>query len=81
MTLNYGMVSRLIASGGYRLYYLSINLVCGFLLGWRSGAYHLVTLTLTFTSDIVSSYLYLEHVSFITNNYPQMRLMVDQFLS
>ena len=30
------------------------NLVCGYILGWRSVAYHFrVTLTLTLTSDLV----------------------------
>ena len=30
------------------------NLVCGYILGWRSVAYHFrVTVTLTFTSDLV----------------------------
>ena len=38
----------------------------------------LVTLTLTLTSFL--GFLYLEHIYFITNNFPQMCLMLDQFL-
>ena len=31
-----------------------LNLVCGYILGWRSVAYHVrVTVTLTLTSDLV----------------------------
>ena len=37
-----------------------------------------VTLTLTF--DLISSFLYLEDISFIVNNVSQMCLMLDQFL-
>ena len=39
-----------------------------------------VTLTLTLTSDIISRFLCLEHISYITNDFPQMCLMLDQFL-
>ena len=39
-----------------------------------------VTLTLTLTSDLISRFLYLDRISFITNNLPQMCLMLDQFL-
>ena len=39
----------------------------------------LVTLTLTLTSDLISRFLYLEHISFIKNNFPQNGLMLDQF--
>ena len=38
------------------------------------------TLTLTLTSDLISRFLYLDRNSFITNNLPQMCLMLDQFL-
>ena len=35
---------------------------------------------MTLTSDIISSFLYLKHISFITNNFPQMCLLLDLFL-
>ena len=37
-------------------------------------------LTLTLTSTPFLGFLYLEHISFITNNLHQMCLMLDQFL-
>ena len=37
-----------------------------------------VTFTLTLTSDLIS-WLCLEHISFITNNFLEMCLMPDQF--
>ena len=37
-------------------------------------------LTLTLTSTPFLVFLYLEHISFITNNLHQMCLMLDQFL-
>ena len=41
------------------------NLVCGWILGWRSVAYHFrVTVTLTLTSDLVFRII-LEHISYI----------------
>ena len=41
----------------------------------------LVTLTLTLTSDLISRlFLHLEQISFVTNNLPQMCLMLDKFL-
>ena len=65
-TLTYDLVSRIIMCGAYCLYYLRYtgisNLVSGFLL-----SYHFGHLTLTLTSDLISSFLYLEHISFITN--------------
>ena len=36
--------------------------------------------TFTLTSDLISRFSYLEHISFITNTFPQMCLMLDQFL-
>ena len=39
-----------------------------------------VTLTLTLTSDLISRFLYLDRISFITNNLPQMCLMLDPIL-
>ena len=40
-----------------------------------------VTFTLTFTSCLISRFfLCLEHISYITANFPQMCLMLDQFL-
>ena len=37
-----------------------------------------VTWTLTLTSDLIFSFFsYLEHISFITYNFPQMCLMLD----
>ena len=39
-----------------------------------------VTLTLTLTSGLISMFKCLEHISFITANFPQMCLMLDQFL-
>ena len=40
----------------------------------------LVTLTLTLTSGLILSFLCLEHISYITANFLQMCLMLDQFL-
>ena len=37
-------------------------------------------LTLTLTSTPFLDFLYLEHISFLTNNWHQMCLMLDQFL-
>ena len=37
-------------------------------------------LTLTLTSTPFLGFLYLEHISFLTNNLHQMCLMLDQFL-
>ena len=48
--------------------------MCWFLLGWRSGAYHFVSLLLWHWLSC------LEHVSYITANIPGMCLMLDQFL-
>ena len=39
-----------------------------------------VTLTLTLTSGLISRFLCLEHISYLTANFPQMCLMLDQFL-
>ena len=41
--LTYDLVSRIIVSGAYLLYYLRLEFQnwCGFILGWRSGAYYL----------------------------------------
>ena len=39
-----------------------------------------VTLTLTLTSDLISRFSCLKHISYITANFPQMCLMLDQFL-
>ena len=57
------------------------NLGCWFLLGWRSGAYHFWSLW--FWHWLLASFLgfsCLEHISYITANFPQMCLMLDQFL-
>ena len=57
------------------------NLVCGFILGWRSGANHfVVSFTSTLTSDLIFAFSCLEHISYITNNFPQMCFMLDQLL-
>ena len=57
------------------------DLICGFILGWQSGAYHfLVTLTLTLTVDLIFRFSCLEHISYIANNIPQIFLMLDKFL-
>ena len=51
------LVSRnRIESGAYPIFFeVGIpNLVCGYILGWQSVAYHFrVTVTLTLTSDLV----------------------------
>ena len=39
-----------------------------------------VTLTLTLTYGLISRFLCLEHISYITASFPQMCLMLDQFL-
>ena len=39
-----------------------------------------VTLTLTLTSGLILGFSCLEHISYITANFPQMCLMLDQFL-
>ena len=55
--------------------------MCGFILGWQSGAYHFdVTFTLTLNSDLIFTFSCLEHNSYITNNFPQMCFMLDQLL-
>ena len=38
------------------------------------------TLTLTLPSELISRCLYLENISYITNNFPQISLMLVQFL-
>ena len=56
MTMTDDPVSRIIVSGVYLiLFEVGIpNLVCRFISGWRSGAYHfLVTFTLTLTSGLI----------------------------
>ena len=40
----------------------------------------LVTLTLTLTSGLILGFSCLEHISYITANFPQMCLMLVQFL-
>ena len=43
VTLTLGLVSRIIMFGAYILILFEVgiqNLVCGFILGWQSGAYH-----------------------------------------
>ena len=40
----------------------------------------LVNLILKLTSDLISSFFVSEAYSFLTNNFPQMCLMLDQFL-
>ena len=57
------------------------NLVCWFLLWWRSGAYHFWSLLPWHW--LLASFLgfsCLEHISNITANFPRMCLMLDQFL-
>ena len=56
------------------------NSACAFILGWRSGPYH--SESLWPWHGLLTSFLgfsCLEHISFITNNFPQMCLMLDQF--
>ena len=38
------------------------------------------TLTYTLTSGLILGFSCLEHISYITANFPQMCLMLDQFL-
>ena len=55
--------------------------MCWFLLGWRSGAYYFGSLWPWHW--ILASFLgfsCLEHISYITANFSQMCLMLDQFL-
>ena len=55
--------------------------MCLFLLGWRSGAYHFGSLWPWHW--LLASFLglsCLENISYITANFPQMCLMLDQFL-
>ena len=55
--------------------------MCWFLLGWRSGAYLFGSLWpwhWLLTSFLGFSCL--KHISYITANFPQMCLMLDQFL-
>ena len=55
--------------------------MCWFLLGWRSGAYHFGSLLPWHW--LLASFLgfsCLEHISYITANFPRMCLMLDQFL-
>ena len=40
----------------------------------------LVTLILTLTSGLLLGFSCLEHITYITANFPQMCLMLDQFL-
>ena len=57
------------------------NLGCWFLLGWQSGAYHFGSLWPWHW--LLASFLGFscpEHISYITANFPQMCLMLDQFL-
>ena len=57
------------------------NLVCWFLLGWRSGAYHFESLLPWHW--LLASFLgfsCLEHISYITAKFPRMCLMLDQIL-
>ena len=88
MTLTYDLVSRKTASGAYSLYHLRKEsqiwcVVCGFLLRWRSDAYHFGHFG-HFDLDIdfhyISRFLNLEDISFITNNLHQMCQMLYQFL-
>ena len=39
-----------------------------------------VTLTLVLTCELVSRFSYMEQIFFITNTFPQMCLMLDQFV-
>ena len=66
------LVSRMIVSGAFSAYFILFdigipNLVCGFLLGWWSG-------------PSMPFWVTLEHIFYITANFPQMCLMLDQFL-
>ena len=81
--LTYDLVSRITVSGAYPILFdVGIpNLVCWFLFGWWSGAYHFGSLWPRYW--LLASFLdfsCLEHISYITANFPQMCLMLDQFL-
>ena len=82
MTLTYDLVSRIVVSGAYLLFEVGIpNLLCGFILGWRRDANKFwVTFSLTLSSDLILGFSCLEHISYITNSFPQMCLMLDQLL-
>ena len=71
MTLNltYDLVFRINVSGAYLILFEVgiLNLVCEYILGWESVAYHnWVTVTLNLTSDLISrTALCLVHISYI----------------
>ena len=50
------------------------NLVCRFLMAWRSGAYQFGSLDLNIN---ILGFSCLEHISFITAIFPQMCLILD----
>ena len=49
---------------------------------WDGGVVHTIlwSLTLTLTSDLIFTFFPVWSISYITNNFPQMCLILDQFL-
>ena len=78
LTLTSDLVLRIIVSRAYPILFdVGIpNLGWWFLLGWRSGAYHFELLW-PWHWLLVS---FLGFLCYITANFPQMCLMLDQFL-
>ena len=74
VTLTSDLVLRIIVSRAYLLYYLMLG--WWFLFGWRSGAYHFESL---WPWHWVLA-IFLGFSCYITANFPQMCLMLDQFL-
>ena len=80
---DHDLVSRIIVSEAYSLYYLRSESQIWCVDSSSDGRMvHTiwVTLTLTLTSDLISRFSDLARISFITNNFPQMCLMLDLFL-
>ena len=71
------LVSRIIVSRVYLLFYLRQESHLGMV---EKGIPFSVTFTMTLTSDLMSRFFASGHISYITNNFLQMCLILDQFL-
>ena len=82
MILTNDLVSRLIVSGAYLLYYLmQESKIWCVDSSWDGGVVHSITFTLTLTSGRISRFFVSEHyIINITANFPRMLLMLAQFL-
>ena len=81
MTLIYDLLSRITIFWSISSLLFEVGIWCVD-LSWDGGEVHTIWghFGLDMTSDIISMFPCLEHISYITNNFLQMCLILDQFL-